>query len=212
MSKKNIEVTPESIQEAYKTLGISFEKSEDPDLKKSEDNDADDVDGDSDPEDDDEKAPKKKGKKMEKSEDNTFDKAFEKLSKSLDSKFEALVTINKGLSDQLSKTNDELVKAQDRIEELETSSNRKSITSTGFIEKAFQENEETGKKMLSVSQHKNSIQNLLIEKAGFGSDVIEKGQVNDFWRNEMEFFESTGSLHPKAIEKLFAEDNIQLVK
>lgn len=219
MSKNNIQVTPEAIEDAYKVLGISLFKAEDDKMNKEEDEDDDEEkpkkekeDEEDDEKPDIEKAPKKKKEKMEKSEDSALD-AINRLSKSLEGKFEALATINKSLTDSLSETREELEKAQEKLEAIETSPmGRKSVTTSNFIEKAFQENEVSGKKMLSMSQHKSSIQRMLIEKAGLDEDTFEKSAVNDFWSNEMQYFEATNSLHPKAIEKLFKEDNIQLVK
>jgi hypothetical protein len=66
--------------------------------------------------------------------------------------------------------------------------------------------------MLSVSQHRNEIQNMLIEKAGLGGDMIEKGEIDSFWNQEMQYFEATNNLHPKAVQKLLTEDKIQLVR
>lgn len=214
MSKETVEITPEAIEEAYKILGIS--KSEDPSLSKAEDDEEDE--GSAEDEEEDKKEMKKKGgKKMEKSEFPEIVKAIqvlgESLNKSFSEKFEALGKINKGLSDELNQTKEELQKSQERLEELENSSSgRKSITTQNFIEKAFQENEENGKKMLSISQHKKEIHDILMEKAGYVGEVIEKSQVNTFWENEMQFHEATGSLNPRAIKELFIKDNIQLVK
>lgn len=214
MSKEDLKVTPEALAEAYKILGVStINKAEDPKLSKAEDEESDEDEGSDEDEMEDKKENKKKGKKMEKSETPDLSKAIETLGENLNKKFEAIALINKGLIDELSSTREELSKAQERIEEIETSSaGRKSITTTSFIEKAFQENETSGKKMLSMSQHKPQIQNMLIEKAGYNSNTIEKANVDSFWENEMQYFEATNSLHPKAIEKLFKEDNIQLVK
>jgi hypothetical protein len=217
MSDNNIQITKEAIEDAYKVLGVSLSKAQESTIIKGQENEDDeeeDEEEDNKKEEEKEKKPVKDKKlKMEKSQDSTILKAFEQLNKNLEGKFEALATINKGLTDELSQTREELSKAQEQIEELGEVSNRKSITIKGFIEKAFQENETNGKKMLSLSQHKNIVQNMLIEKAGFGeSDVLEKANVDDFWSNEMQYFEATNSLHPKAIEKLYREDNIQLVK
>jgi hypothetical protein len=217
MSKNNIQVTPEAIEDAYKVLGISLFKAEDDEMNKEDDKKPEEDEGEDSPEDkkEDKKEKEKKKKvpeKMEKSEDSALE-AINRLSKSLEGKFEALATINKSLTDSLSETREELEKAQEKLEAIETSPmSRKSVTTSNFIEKAFQENETSGKKMLSMSQHKSSIQRLLIEKAGLDGDTFEKSAVNDFWSNEMQYFEATNSLHPKAIEKLFKEDNIQLVK
>lgn len=218
MSKENINVTPEAIEEAYKVLGITLSKSENPSLEKSEDNSEDNEDPEEEDSLEDKKEDKKEKKKkpfpkMEKSEDSAVLGAIEKLSKGFDEKFNAIATINKGLTDALNETREELEKAQEQIEELSKAPmGRKSITTQGFLEKAFQENETNGKKMLSISQHKSALQKMLIEKAGFDGDVLEKSNVNEFWANEMQYFEATNSLHPKAIEKLYNEDNIQLVK
>jgi predicted RNase H-like nuclease (RuvC/YqgF family) len=217
MSDNNIQITKEAIEDAYKVLGVSLSKAQESTIIKGQENEDDEEDDEEDDnkkeEEKEKKSIKEKKPKMEKSQDSTILKAFEQLNKNLEGKFEALATINKGLTDELSQTREELSKAQEQIEELGEVSNRKSITTKGFIEKAFQENETNGKKMLSLSQHKNVVQNMLIEKAGFGEgDVLEKANVDDFWSNEMQYFEATNSLHPKAIEKLYREDNIQLVK
>jgi hypothetical protein len=214
MSKEIINITPEAIQEAYKTLGVELSKSEESVIEKAEDTEEEEVEKESEEEVEEKKEKKEKKPKMEKAEESSFEKAFAKLNDGLNKKFDALITLNKGLENQLSETREELSKSQERIEELETSTaGRKSISTQNYIEKAFQENETNGKKMLSISKHKANIQNMLIEKAGFGTEeVIEKSQVDNFWRNEMEYFEATGSLTKRAIEKLYTEDNIQLVK
>jgi hypothetical protein len=215
MSDKNIQITKETIADAYKTLGISLSKAQESTIEKGQEDDENDDENENENENSevDKKEKKEKKPKMEKADESAALRAIDALSKNLESKFVALGTINKALTDELSQTREELAKAQEQIEEIGEVAQRKSITTKGFIEKAFQENETNGKKMLSMSQHKSSIQNLLIEKAGFGQgDVLEKGQVNDFWTNEMQYFEATNSLHQKAIEKLFQEDNIQLVK
>lgn len=218
MSKEdiNVKVTPEALAEAYKILGVSLEKSDNPEIEKSYEEEGVGDDGKEDSGGEDAK-PDMSGslnaKDKKKKKKNKIKKAFKKLSKGLDSKLDALVTINKSLTDQLGQHKETLEKAQERIEELENiPAGRKSIITQNFIEKAFTENEGTGKKMVSVSQHRTELQGLLISKAGLDGDSIEKANIDSFWQNEMEYFEATNSLHPKAIEKLFKDDNIQLVK
>lgn len=202
--KATIEINEETIQKAYQTLGIEISKAE---------GDEEDMDEEGD-EEDDEKT-KKKVKKSEQDELSSEDKIIKGISDSLNEsfgeKFKATALLNKSLEDKLGEMNEKLEKAEQRIEELEeTPTQRKSVTS--FIEKAFQEDKDSGKKMLSLSQHRNEIQNLLIEKAGLGSDLLEKGVVDNFWNNEVQYYEATGSLHRGAFEKLYKDDNIQIVR
>lgn len=234
MSTPTIEITPETIQAAYKTLGIDQEvisKAE----EMEEDEDKEDEDSEEDKKEDIKEKKKKiqksisdlkeqlqkaetelagfDGKKEEikKSEDPTLN-AINSLNDSIGKKFEAMATINKALSDQLGETREELKKSQEKIQALEETPIRKSVTTQNFIEKAFQEDEKTGNKMLSVSQHRAEIQNMLIEKAGLGGDDVIEKSIDTFWNNEMQYFEATNSLHPRALQKLMAEDKIQIVR
>lgn len=221
MSTPTIEITPATVQEAYKILGIDQEviiKSE----KEKEDDD----------EDDEEKVEMKKSEidalnekikkqekelvELKKGEDPPIEKsdtlnAINALNENVGKKFEAMATINKSLSDQLSQTQEELKKSQEQIKTLEDTPIRKSLTTKNFIEKAFQENDQ-GNKMLSVSQHRREIQGMLIEKAGLDGDEIEKSEIDNFWNNELQYFEATNSLHPKAVQKLLLDDKIQVVR
>lgn len=235
MSKKTIEINDESIQKAYETLGIdinslSLEKAK---KEKEEDDDEEEEGEEKEEMKKAEELVSKKREELEKAEselaklnkskssgDDVLIKALDGFNKEMSNKFEALITINKSLENRFSTVSEELEKAQEtiekaheRIEELENSSaGRKSITTEKFIEKAFQENEDTGKKMVSMSQHKGEIQGLLMEKAGLNGDFIEKSQLDSFWNNEMQYFEATNMLRPRAVERLFKEDNIQIVK
>lgn len=235
MSTPIIEITPETIHAAYKTLGIDHEvisKAEE-EMEKEEDDENEEEDKKEDTKEKKKKIQKsisdlkeqlqkaetelaglegkKEEPKIEKSEDSTLN-AINSLNDSIGKKFEAMATINKALSDQLSETKEELKKSQEKIQALEETPIRKSITTQNFIEKAFQEDEKTGNKMLSVSQHRAEIQNMLIEKAGLGGDDVIEKSVDNFWNNEMQYFEATNSLHPRALQKLMAEDKIQIVR
>lgn len=240
MSTKSIEVNEESINKAYETLGIDMSSLEKAKKTKKEDDDEKEEDEEMEKEKGDkdklqkgelEKLVEQKrdelrkaeeslallnGKStLEKSQDNTqVVDAVNKLGKDLGDRFSSMALLNKAMEDQLSEMSDRLEKAEGKIKEYEEAPlDRKSITTQGYIEKAFQENEDTGKKMLSISQHKREIQGLLIEKAGLNEgDVLEKGVTDTFWNNEMLHFEATGGLRIRAIEKLFKDDNIQIVK
>jgi len=232
MSKNTIEINDESIKKAYETLGIDYKEISK--AEKEEDQDNEEPDGD------DEEVDEKK-KKLQKAIDDkreTLQKAQEALDlldgkssepedesskiaksvsdtleKSFGEKFDALITLNKSLTGELGEVKENLEKSEERIRELEElPTGRKSITTESFIEKAFSENDETGKKMLSISQHKNEIQRMLIEKAGLNGDMIEKSQVDTFWKSEMEYYEATGTLRPMGIERLYKEHDIQIVK
>jgi predicted nucleic acid-binding Zn-ribbon protein len=223
MSTPTIEITPETIQAAYKTLGIdqeviskAEEEKEDSEKDKKEDTKKKKIQKSiSELKDQLQKAETElaglDGKKIEKSEDSTLN-AINSLNDSIGKKFEAMATINKALSDQLGETREELKKSQEKIQALEETPIRKSVTTQNYIEKAFQEDEKTGNKMLSVSQHRTEIQNMLIEKAGLGGDDVIEKSIDTFWNNEMQYFEATGSLHPRALQKLVAEDKIQIVR
>lgn len=86
------------------------------------------------------------------------------------------------------------------------SQGRKSIIPGTFIEKAFQEEEGTNKKMLSISGHKKEIRNLLMEESG-----ISKGKKDVFYSDGLEFFEATGKLTDKVIVALFKDKDIKIV-
>lgn len=219
MSNPTIEITPESIQAAYKTLGIEQEV-----ISKAEEVEEDTKENKKEKMEKSISALKEQlqkaesdlaeleGKKeIEKSDNDTLS-AINALNESIGKKFEAMATINKSLSDQLGETREELKKSQEQIQALEETPIRKSVTTENFIEKAFQEDEKTGNKMLSVSQHRNEIQNMLIEKAGLGGDEMIEKSVDSYWNNEMQYFEATNLLHPKAMQKLLAEDKIQIVR
>lgn len=225
--KKTIEITQDTIKKAYETLGVSVESSslEKAEVEKDEDEDKDEEK---------EKGMRKgelesliakqkedlrkseeelnalngaKTEKVEKSESSSIEKAILNMRNEINEKFTVLGQLNKSLRDQLEETQERLEKAE---EDLSKSAGRKSIVTKQFIEKAFQENE-NGDKVLSIRAHKNEIQRLLIEKSGFSEDVIEKSQVNEFWKNEMEYFEATGGIRPRAAERLLKENKIQIV-
>lgn len=232
MSDQNtIEITPETIQKAYETLGIDQEvisKAESEGSEEDEEEDEMEMKKDkkkkmeksiSDLKEQLQKAEdelaglegEKPKEKIEKGGENEILKAIHSSNEIMGKKFEAMATLNKNLENQLGETREELEKAQEKIQALEDTPIRKSITTQNYIEKAFQE-DDNGNKMLSLSQHKREIQGMLIEKAGYDKEEIEKADIDKFWENEMTYFESTNSLHPKAVQRLLKDDKIEITR
>jgi hypothetical protein len=150
---------------------------------------------------------KKEDSKIEKAEDFNIQKSIDEAIQPILKPIQKLIEINKSLSDELSSTKEEIEKANKRIESLEKQPvGRKSFLNTQFIEKAFQENAETGKKQLSMSQHKNEINNVL------DSLAFEKGQMNELYANGISMYQSSGVMPEDVIRDLFAKHNIQIVK
>lgn len=150
------------------------------------------------------KEEKKEIKKEEKNEE--MEKAISESIQPLLKPIQKLIEINKGLTDELSSTKEEIKKANDRIKALENQPlGRKSYTSQ-FIEKAFQENTDNGKKQLSMSQHKTEINNLL------DNLTFEKGQMNELYANGISMYQSSGIMPEDVIRDLAIKHNIEIVR
>jgi len=148
-------------------------------------------------------------KDIKKSEENEIGKTdnsgelLKSLEDSLTSKFEALTIIIKGQQDTISSLRSEM-------ESIGKTSARKSLTSnTQVIEKSFQSgfDQSTGKTVLSLSQNRNEIDNTLLELSG-----IEKGEVNDLYKDAALCFNASGQLTQNVIVDLYRNKNIQIVQ
>jgi len=227
-----IELTDKSINDAYAVLGISMEKSESPDLEKSEEEapemeEKEDVEKEGEEKEDVEKGgpdgDNKEGeeKNIKKSEDSseelekseeTFEKSdveelkefFKGEIQGFNEKVEALGFLNKSLHSELEKANAKIEKLESQPEM------RKSLISTkDYIEPNFEKSEEPGKKQLSLSQNKDQIHAMLLDKAGF-----DKGEnnVDRKWAAELQYFEANRELSPQGLVEFSKSEDIQIVK
>jgi len=122
-------------------------------------------------------------------------------------KFQAVGTLIKSFDDSIGEFKEDLDGINERVEELENQPvGSKSFTTSNFIKKAFEEDEETGMKQLSLSQHKKEVLTILDGKAG----DISKGEVNEKVSDAIIQLEAHGSLPQEIIDDLAIKDNIKI--
>jgi hypothetical protein len=156
----------------------------------------------------------KRKKPIEKAEEPEKE-GKEKLTKKMKKK---MFGIEKAMKNELSSTKENiselssLVKSfaesiDSRLKVIETAPlGMKSRLTAKVIEKSFgnpgDENNK-GKTVLSLSKNRPQISNILSAKSG-----IEKGELNNFYANEMMSLEATGSLSKSMIADLYTNSNI----
>ena len=161
---------------------------------------------------------KANGTEVIKKSANEGTEEFEELLKAqadeFDKKAKAFGVVSKDLNEQVETLTEELTKANEnyetldeRLEKIESQSNgHKSYLSKNYIQKAFSEDESTGKKVLSLVSHRKEIVDFLDNKA-----EIEKGERQEFYQDACMAYESSGTLPQKVIKDLDNNYDIKIV-
>jgi hypothetical protein len=125
----------------------------------------------------------------------------------LGGKIDALLTLNQKTNSELEKAHKTVELLGARLEALENQTPApKSFRNVNFIEKAFTENKETGRRKVSMSAHNKELKALLADKAGFN-----KGEVVPFYNEAAKYFDANNSLTEAVIRDLFA-NGIEITK
>ena len=134
-------------------------------------------------------------------------------SKQIEAKTTELVTnaneqFSKGISEIKDMFSEFKKGIEEKFENIERQSlGRKSVVTSRALEKSFggeeQANAASGKTVVSISRQRGQVSSILMAKSG-----IEKGEVNDFYVNEITKFEATGQISKAAMDDLNVNSNI----
>ena len=241
MSVEQVEITDQDIFKALEVLGLNttektrevIEKAEKQEDKKEPEKEEGSEEEEDENEEEFEKAyselkkayPKCCDKMMSKSEikkseeDNIGSKVSDEIIKGFNDQIGSLVTLVKKqqlVNKELQESNESIKKSLEetlsKVEEIGSQSNgRKSFMSArkaDYIEKSFGGEElNPNKQHFSLSRDKSKIDSKLLELSN-----IEKGEVNEFWKDACLLFNTSGVLDMQAIGKLSKEHNIQIVQ
>lgn len=138
-------------------------------------------------------------------------------SKQIEAKTTELVTnaneqFSKGISEIKDMFSEFKKGIEEKFENIERQSlGRKSVVTSRALEKSFggeeQANAASGKTVVSISRQRGQVSSILMAKSG-----IEKGEVNDFYVNEITKFEATGQISKAAMDDLNVNSNILIVQ
>jgi len=119
---------------------------------------------------------------------------------------------NKGISEIKDMFTEFKKGIEEKLENIERQPvGRKSVVTSRALEKSFgneeQANAASGKTVVSISRQRGQVSSILMAKSG-----IEKGEVNDFYVNEITKFEATGQISKAAMDDLNVNSNILIVQ